>query len=90
MTSIDELMQRIDDDDGTFTSEEVRSIVEHVERKALNDIYNKSRIAQNAQRGAEIVEQSRQAMAQLIALVEPVTEPVFKVVNDGSQQEPQA
>lgn len=85
MTSIDELMQRIDDDEETFTSAEVRSIVEHVERSALNDIYNKSRIAQNAQRCAEIVEQSRQAMEQLIALVEPVTEPVFEVVSDGTQ-----
>ena len=85
MTSIDELMQRIEDDAEMFTSAEVRAIVEHVERSALNDIYTKTRLAQNAQRSAEIVEQSRQAMEQLLALVEPVTAPVFEVVSDGTQ-----
>lgn len=85
MTSIDELLRRIEDEAGTFTSAEVRAIMDHVERRALNNIYIKTKLAQNAQRSAEIVERSRQTMEQLLALVEPSTKPMFKVVNDGTQ-----
>ena len=82
MTSVDELMKRIEDDAATFTAEEVRQVLEHVERQALNDVYNKARIAQSAQRSAEIVQRSSDAMERLVQLIEPVTEPQFVKVGE--------
>lgn len=85
MTSLDELMTRMDDDSQTFTASEVRTIVEHVERRALDDIYNKTRIAQRAANDAQMAERVNDALERLVASKEPEKVVTLKVVTfDGS------
>ena len=81
MTSIDELMQRLEDDEATFTSAEVKAVVEHVERRALNDIYNKTRLIQRAENDARILEMVKASMDALICSKEPEKVVEIKVVS---------
>lgn len=82
MMDIDELYARLDDPDGTFTSAEVTRLIEDTERKALDDTYNKSRIAiatQHAQQGLEI---TRACAAQLLAQWSNATTPELVEVGE--------
>ena len=84
------LLERLSDDNETFTSDEVKSVMEYVERKSLNDIYGKTRILQHAEMSRAILEKSQEAMDILVSSVEQVPTPVFKVVNYEQTQEERA
>lgn len=67
MMSIDEIYERLEDPNETFTSEEVKRLIENTERKALEDVYNQSRIAAATQAAQEGLEITRACAEQLLA-----------------------
>lgn len=67
MMSIDELRERLKDPSETFTSEEVQKLLDDTERKALNDIYNQSRIAAATQAAQEGLAVTRACAEQMLA-----------------------
>ena len=80
--TIDELMERLEDDAETFTAPEVRRIVEYVERTTANDAYNSARIADALQRAAQVHEEGRSQWQQLLDSIEPYKPPVLRKVGD--------
>lgn len=80
---IDELETRLKDDEATFTSEEVRKLIEWHERQVQKDIYNSARVASVMTASAQIVEDSKAAMQRLLDIREAEASartPVFQVV----------
>lgn len=82
MMEIDTLYERLQDSAETFTTAEVLQIIEDTERKATNDLVNKSRIAANAAAMQQIVQDSNDSWARLIALVETNTTPELVEVGE--------
>lgn len=82
MMEIDTLYERLQDPAETFTTAEVLQIIEDTERKASNDLVNKSRIAANAAAMQQIVQDSNDSWARLIALVETNTTPELVEVGE--------
>lgn len=79
---IDELETRLKDDEATFTSIEVRKLIEWHERQVQKDIYNTARVASVMTSTAQIVEDSRAAMQRLLDIreAEAARAPIFQVV----------
>ena len=79
---IDELETRLKDDEATFTSTEVRKLIEWHERQVQKDIYNTARVASVMASTAQIVEDSRAAMQRLLDIreAEAARAPIFQVV----------
>lgn len=79
--TIDDLHERLKDPEATFTTAEVQQLLEHTERRALNDIYNQSRIAiatQHAQEGLAITQACAE---QLLAAWSTDTTPTLQEVS---------
>lgn len=88
--TIDDLKERLQDPEATFTSAEVQQLIEHTEREALKDIYNQSRIAvatQHAQAGLAV---THACAEQLLAAWSNDTTPNLVEVRHGTEQEAQA
>lgn len=65
-TGIVELLERTKDDNATFTAQEVRRIMEFVNESAINDIYNKARIAEIMQQSHARVQREKTMLQALI------------------------
>ena len=82
---IDDLKERLNDPNATFTTAEVQELIAHTERRALNDIYNQSRIAianQHAQEGLAI---TRACAEQLLAAWSTDTTPTLMEVSNEQE-----
>lgn len=79
---IDELEERLKDDDAVFSAPEVRKLVEWREQRMQKDIYNTARVASVMTSTAQIVEDSRAAMQRLLDIreAEAARAPIFQVV----------
>lgn len=79
---IDELQQRLQDPEATFTAEEVQKLLAWREREVTKDIYNTARVASVMTANAQIVEDSKQAMQRLLDIreAEAARAPIFQVV----------
>lgn len=78
---IDQLIERLEHDDETFSASEVRILLDWTRTRALTDTYNKERIAsslQLAQQSQERMEQSMRALYDAV-LAEP-TSPTLQVI----------
>jgi uncharacterized membrane-anchored protein YjiN (DUF445 family) len=88
------LLDRVQDDTATFTAEEVRRIIEHVNARAIDDIYNQSRIAAAMQATTERKARDHALLDALIASTSSTTRPallsVMEVMNDEQTQADQA
>jgi hypothetical protein len=82
VTYIDELEERLKDDDAVFSAPEVRKLIEWRERRMQKDIYNTARVASVMTSTAQIVEDSRAAMQRLLDIreAEAARAPIFQVV----------
>jgi hypothetical protein len=82
ITDIDELEERLKDDDAVFSASEVRKLIEWRERRMQKDIYNTARVASVMTSTAQIVEDSRAAMQRLLDIreAEAARAPIFQVV----------
>lgn len=82
VTGIDELEERLKDDDAVFSALEVRTLIEWREQRMQKDIYNTARIASVMTSTAQIVEDSRAAMQRLLDIreAEAARAPIFQVV----------
>lgn len=82
VTYIDELEERLNDDDAVFSASEVRKLIEWRELRMQKDIYNTARVASVMTSSAQIVEDSRAAMQRLLDIreAEAARAPIFQVV----------
>jgi hypothetical protein len=82
ITDIDELEERLKDDDAVFSASEVRKLIEWREHRMQKDIYNTARVASVMTSTAQIVEDSRAAMQRLLDIreAEAARAPIFQVV----------
>lgn len=78
---IDDLKERLKDPDATFTSAEVQTLIEHTERAALNDIYNKSRIAIATEHAQQGVAATQACANALLAAWSTETTPTLQEVS---------
>ena len=85
--TIDEIKERLGDPDATFTTDEVNMLVDHIEHKALTDIYNHSRIAIASQHAQEQVQIARECANALMDAWETgmVVRPVSVEEDDGQE-----
>ena len=82
VASIDELRERLEDDEATFTAEEVRKLLDWTVSQELKSAYQTARVANALQQATITSEHARQAMDRLNALWEdgPVA-PTLKVIS---------
>lgn len=86
------LMERINDDNETFTAEEVRRIRDFTMQCAIDDIYNNARVATMMQESRERAERDRAMAEAMIASIGGQERPklvsiVRQEVRHGTEQE---
>ncbi|MBR3226253.1 MAG: hypothetical protein IKF78_13105 [Atopobiaceae bacterium] len=86
------LMERINDDNETFTAEEVRRIRDFTMQCAIDDIYNNARVATMMQESRERAERDRALAKAMIASIGGQERPklvsiVRQEVRHGTEQE---
>lgn len=86
------LMERINDDNETFTAEEVRRIRDFTMQCAIDDIYNNARVATMMQESRERAERDRALAEAMIASIGGQERPnlisiVRQEVRNGTEQE---
>ncbi|MBR3226884.1 MAG: hypothetical protein IKF78_16340 [Atopobiaceae bacterium] len=86
------LMERINDDNETFTAEEVRRIRDFTMQCAIDDIYNNARVATMMQESRERAERDRALAEAMIASIGGQKRPelvsiVRQEVRHGTEQE---
>lgn len=86
------LMERINDDNATFTAEEVRRIRDFTMQCAIDDIYNNARVAAIMQESRERAERDRALAEAMIASIGGQERPklvsiVRQEVSNGTEQE---
>ena len=86
------LMERINDDNETFTAEEVRRIRDFTMQCAIDDIYNNARVATMMQESRERAERDRALAEAMIASIGGQERPrlisiVRQEVRHGTEQE---
>lgn len=89
------LMERINDDNETFTAEEVRRIRDFTLQCAIDDIYNNARVATLMRESQERAERDRALAEAMIESIGGEARPklvsiVRQEVSDGTEQEAQA
>ena len=85
-------MERINDDNETFTAEEVRRIRDFTMQCAIDDIYNNARVATMMQESRERAERDRAMAEAMIASIGGQERPklvsiVRQEVRHGTEQE---
>lgn len=80
MMGIPTLVERLDDPEETFTCEEVHTLIDYYEQRALNDIYNQSRIAENIRASRERSAALEQQKAELLATLSDIKAPTLQVI----------
>lgn len=85
VTDIDELTQRLEDPTATFTSEEVKALIDWNVQQALNGSYQTERVQDALAQSAAVSAYANQAMDTLVALwnASPMV-PSLEVVGDGA------
>ena len=86
------LMERINDDNETFTAEDVRRIRDFTMQCAIDDIYNNARVATMMQESRERAERDRALAEAMIASIGGQKRPelvsiVRQEVRHGTEQE---
>ena len=86
------LMERINDDNETFTAEEVRRIRDFTMQCAIDDIYNNARVATMMQESRERAERDRALAEAMIASIGGQDRPELvsilrQEVRHGTEQE---
>lgn len=81
---IDELRERLQDPDATFTSAEVQTLIDWTVARELQNDYQTQRIASALQQSVLVTEYANDAMDRMLALWDssPMT-PTLEVVTDG-------
>lgn len=84
VVNIDELRERLQDPDATFTSEEVQTLIDWTVARELQNDYQTQRVASALQQSVLVTEYANSAMDRMIALWDsaPMT-PTLEVVTDG-------
>lgn len=85
--TIDDLKERLQDEEASFTSAEVTQLIEYTEQEALKHIYNQSRIATATQHAQEGLAITRACAAQLLAAWSTETVPTLQEVNNGEEEQ---
>lgn len=80
MMGIPSLVERLDNPEETFTCEEVHTLIDYYEKRALDDIYNKSRIAENLRASRERSAALEQQKAKLMATLSDIKAPQLQVI----------
>lgn len=88
MRDIDEILQALEDPSETFTSEEVRSLVDYEVTHAHRDLLVKTKIASIMQTQAQKIEDNRERLERLSKMAER-TEPLvlIKEVHADNEQD---
>lgn len=81
-TGIDELMERLDDDSATFTSQEVRSLIEWKCNQAVKRAISSATIEAVMENSRHISENSNAQWAVLLSQISNATVPVLDSVGD--------
>lgn len=86
VTDIDELVQRLEDPNATFTSEEVQTLIDWSVQQALNGNYQTERVQDALAQSAAVSAYANAAMDRLVALwdASPMV-PTLEVIGDGAQ-----
>ena len=81
---IDELRERLQDPDATFTSAEVQTLIDWTVARELQNDYQTQRIASALQQSVLVTEYANSAMDRMLALWDnsPMT-PTLEVISDG-------
>ena len=81
---IDELRERLQDPDATFTSAEVQTLIDWTVARELQNDYQTQRVASALQQSVLVTEYANNAMDRMLALwdASPMT-PTLEVVTDG-------
>lgn len=81
---IDELRERLQDPDATFTSAEVQTLIDWTVARELQNDYQTQRVASALQQSVLVTEYANSAMDRMLALwdASPMT-PTLEVVTDG-------
>lgn len=81
---IDELRERLQDPDATFTSAEVQTLIDWTVARELQNDYQTQRVASALQQSVLVTEYANSAMDRMLALwdASPMT-PTLEVISDG-------
>lgn len=79
--TIDDLKERMNDPEATFTTTEVEQLIEYTERMALHDLYNNSRITISTQHAQQGVAITKACAEQLLAAWSTDTTPTLQEVS---------
>lgn len=81
---IDELRERLQDPDATFTSAEVQTLIDWTVARELQNDYQTQRVASALQQSVLATEYANNAMDRMLALwdASPMT-PTLEVISDG-------
>lgn len=81
---IDELRERLQDPDATFTSSEVQTLIDWTVARELQNDYQTQRVASALQQSVLVTEYANSAMDRMLALwdASPMT-PTLEVISDG-------
>lgn len=84
VSDIDELRQRLQDPDATFTSAEVQELIDWTVSHELKNDYQTQRVASALQQSVLVSDYAKQAMDQMLALWDssPMV-PTLEVIDDG-------